>query len=244
LPESTGFAATTIIFKVLARLLHMATVKVDGLTASRPFPPMPQEVRIMARTTLAPATETDEELIGRVRNHDDSVAFETLVHRYERELFAYLRRYLGDAGMAEDVFQSTFLLVHRKRARYVEGRPFRPWLYAIATNQAIDAQRRNRRHRMASLDRGGRDHENGFADSVADAHPSGDDTVAQQDAEAWMLAAIDRLPEPLRRTLALVYRSGLKHREVADALGIPVGTVKSRLNTAIGRLHASCVRAC
>jgi len=200
----------------------------------------------MPPTTLETTPLTDEDLFSRVRNDDDEGAFETLVHRYERELFAYLRRFLGDAGLAEDVFQSTFLLVHRKRARYVEGRPFRPWLYAIATNQAIDSQRRNRRHRMASLDRGGRgsDHDGGFAASVADAHPSGDDTVAQQDAEAWMLAAIDRLPEPLRRTLALVYRSGLKHREVAATLGIPVGTVKSRVNTAIGRLQLSCLRAC
>lgn len=198
----------------------------------------------MIPTTLQTATTTDEALFASVRNDDDAVAFETLVHRYERELFAYLRRFLGDAGLAEDVFQATFLAVHRKRAKYVEGRPFRPWLYAIATNQAIDAQRRNRRHRMASLDRAIRDGDGSFAASVADAHPTGDDTVAQRDAEAWMLAAIDRLPEPLRRTLALVYRSGLKHREVADALGIPVGTVKSRVNTAIGRLQLSCARAC
>jgi len=195
-------------------------------------------------TTLPTATTTDEALFARVRNDDDAAAFETLVHRYERELFAYLRRFLGDAGLAEDVFQSTFLAVHRKRAKYVEGRPFRPWLYAIATNQAIDTQRRNRRHRMASLDRAIRDGDGSFAASVADDHPTGDDTVAQRDAEAWMLAAIDRLPEPLRRTLALVYRSGLKHREAAAALGIPVGTVKSRVNTAISRLQLSCARAC
>jgi RNA polymerase sigma-70 factor, ECF subfamily len=195
-------------------------------------------------TTLPTATTTDEALFARVRNDDDAAAFETLVRRYERELFAYLRRFLGDAWLAEDVFQSTFLAVHRKRAKYVEGRPFRPWLYAIATNQAIDTQRRNRRHRMASLDRAIRDGDGSFAASVADDHPTGDDTVAQRDAEAWMLAAIERLPEPLRRTLALVYRSGLKHREAAAALGIPVGTVKSRVNTAIGRLQLSCARAC
>ena len=58
---------------------------------------------------------TDEELIGRVRLRDDSAAFETLVHRYEHELFSYLRRYLGSAEMAEDVFQATFLQVHLKR---------------------------------------------------------------------------------------------------------------------------------
>jgi len=197
-------------------------------------------------TATTPAQASDEDLFDRVRGSDDCLAFEELVHRYERELFAYLRRFLGDAQLAEDVFQSTFLAVHRKRERFVDGRPFRPWLYAIATNQAIDAQRRNRRHRMVSLDRGGRggfDAE-GFASSVPDTHLSGDDTVAQRDAEAWMLEAIARLPEPLRRTLTLVYQSGLKHREVADQLGIPVGTVKSRINTALGRLHASCAKAC
>ena len=63
-----------------------------------------------------------------------------------------MRRYVGSAEMAEDVFQATFLQVYVKRDRFEVGRRFRPWLYTIATNQAIDAQRRNRRHRMVSLD--------------------------------------------------------------------------------------------
>jgi len=95
---------------------------------------------------------SDEELIRRSCGGDDGTAFEALVHRYERVLFSYLRRYLGSAEMAEDVFQLTFLQVHLKREGFEEGRRFRPWLYAIATNQAIDAQRRDRRHRMVSLD--------------------------------------------------------------------------------------------
>lgn len=96
--------------------------------------------------------QTDEDLLHRFRVADDSRAFETLVHRYEHELFSYLRRYLGSAEMAEDVFQATFLQVHLKREHFEDGRRFRPWLYTIATNQAIDAQRRNRRHRMVSID--------------------------------------------------------------------------------------------
>ena len=60
---------------------------------------------------------------------------------------------LGDAEMAEDAFQAAFLQVHLKCHQYEPGRAFRPWLYTIATNQAIDAQRRSRRHRMVSLDR-------------------------------------------------------------------------------------------
>ena len=74
------------------------------------------------------------------------------MRRYERELYGYLRRYVGNAEMAEDVFQATFLQIHLKCEQFDEGRRFRPWLYTIATNQAIDAQR-HKRHRMASLDR-------------------------------------------------------------------------------------------
>src|SRR5271167_1025257 len=96
---------------------------------------------------------SDEELFAKFREQDDRDAFAILVHRYERELFSYLRRYLGDATMAEDAFQTTFLQVHQKHDQFESGRRFRPWLYTIATNQAIDAQRRNKRHRGISLDR-------------------------------------------------------------------------------------------
>ncbi|NBW97168.1 MAG: sigma-70 family RNA polymerase sigma factor, partial [Planctomycetia bacterium] len=95
---------------------------------------------------------SDEDLLRRFRVDDDMAAFEALVHRYERELFSYLRRYLGSAEMADDVFQATFLQVHLKKENFEDGRRFRPWLYTIATNQAIDAQRRNKRHRMVSID--------------------------------------------------------------------------------------------
>ena len=60
---------------------------------------------------------------------DDTDAFESLVHRYEQELFSYLRRYCGSAEMAEDVFQATFLQVYLKKENFEDGRRFRPWLY-------------------------------------------------------------------------------------------------------------------
>ena len=100
-----------------------------------------------------PAEEpSDEQLFKTFCDSEDTGAYEVLVSRYERELFSYLRRYVGSAEMAEDVFQATFLQIYVKRDRFEVGRRFRPWLYTVATNQAIDAQRRNRRHRMVSLD--------------------------------------------------------------------------------------------
>ena len=106
-----------------------------------------------ASQTVPFAEWSDEDLMLAYRNDGERRAFETLVHRYERELFNYLRRYLGDAEMAEDAFQGTFLQVHLKCEHFEPGRKVRPWLYTVATNQAIDAKRRNRRHQAASLDR-------------------------------------------------------------------------------------------
>src|SRR5690606_25585912 len=99
---------------------------------------------------------SDEELLERYRQNRDRRAFEEIVKRYQGELFSYLRRYLGDSALAEDAFQATFLQLHLKCNSFERGRRLRPWLYTIATNQAIDAQRRNKRHRAASLN-GGRD---------------------------------------------------------------------------------------
>ena len=184
---------------------------------------------------------SDEELIVRARCGDGASAFESLLHRYEHDLFRYLRRYLGNAEMAEDVFQLTFLQVHLKRESFEDGRRFRPWLYAIATNQAIDAQRRNRRHRMVSLDHPlGND-----ADSATLRHliagdgASADDASEDREAADWVRSAVDALPAPQKTVLMLVYHQGLKYREAAEVLGLPVGTVKSRLNGAIRRLTQS-----
>jgi hypothetical protein len=73
--------------------------------------------------------QADEDLLRRFRVDDDTDAFESLVHRYEQELFSYLRRYCGSAEMAEDVFQATFLQVYLKKENFEDGRRFRPWLY-------------------------------------------------------------------------------------------------------------------
>jgi RNA polymerase sigma-70 factor (ECF subfamily) len=181
----------------------------------------------------------DEELLRRSRVGGDAVAFETLVHRYEGELFSYLRRYLGSAEMAEDVFQATFLQVYLKKENFEDGRRFRPWLYTIATNQAIDAQRRNRRHRMVSIDQrsGGDDDVGALVEMLAGRDQTADDRMADEEAREWVRSAVDDLPESLKGTVLLVYHQGMKYREAADVLGIPVGTVKSRLHAALLKLN-------
>jgi RNA polymerase sigma-70 factor (ECF subfamily) len=184
---------------------------------------------------------TDEELLVRYKSAGDRAAFETLVHRYERELYSYLRRYLGDATLAEDAFQATFLQVHLKIDQFDPERKFRPWLYTIATNQAIDAQRRTKRHRMVSLDRRNQSDTEGDVGSLLQLlvgkEPGAASNLERDERQAWIRQAVDNLPEQLRSALVLVYYQGMKYREAAEILGIPVGTVKSRLHAAILRLN-------
>jgi RNA polymerase sigma-70 factor (ECF subfamily) len=183
---------------------------------------------------------TDEQLLLRYRDRHERAAFDALVHRYEKELFSYLRRYLGDAGMAEDVFQATFLQVHLKCDQFEADKKFRPWLYTIATNQAIDAQRRNKRHRMVSLDRQNRDNSEDVGSLVdllvnQQAGPAAEMETAER--QEWIRAAVADLPETLRSVVMLIFYQGIKYREAADVLGIPVGTVKSRMHTAVLKLN-------
>jgi len=187
------------------------------------------------------AEPTDEQLFRRFRTTGDADAFAALVHRYERELFGYLRRYVANAETAEDVFQATFLQVHLKRETFDDARRFRPWLYAVATHQAIDAQRRSRRHRMAHLDEGrpGIDGRTTFSGGLSGREAAVDAGAEDEETRQWIAAAVAGLTEPQQSVLHLVYRKGVKYREAAERLGIPVGTVKSRLHNALAALGKS-----
>ena len=183
---------------------------------------------------------SDEVIITQYRETGDRSLYEVLINRYEREIYSYLRRYIGNSEMAEDAFQGTFLQVHLKCHQFDVTRRFRPWLYAIATNQAIDVQRRNKRHRMVSLDRtSGSDNEQrsgSWSEKLVGASPDPLASAAKAENGAWVHSAVSSLAEPMQQVIHLVYYQGLKYREAADALGIPVGTVKSRLHAAVQRL--------
>ena len=206
-----------------------------------------EQMHPRAADTDTPDTWTDEELLLSYRSSRDRESFDALVHRYERELFGYLRHYLGDAHAAEDVFQQTFLQVHLKCEQFEPGRRVRPWLYTVATNQAIDSQRRNRRHRMISLDRqaGGKaDHDGGTLIDLLNSEDMGPDEEAEAvERREKIRQVVDELPEQTRQVVILVYFQGLKYREAAEVLSIPVGTVKSRLHTAINRLSDTLNRS-
>jgi RNA polymerase sigma-70 factor (ECF subfamily) len=183
---------------------------------------------------------TDEELLGRIRKGDRD-AFPVLVRRYERELYGYLKRYVGRTDLAEDVFQNTFLAIFRKIKYYEPGRAAKPWLYTIATHQAIDAMRRRGRRpdlfvQEAAVTDGRGDDDGGMLDRNPGRMPDPAEQAADREQADDVRDAVDALPELFKQVILLAYFQGLKYQDVAEALEIPVGTVKSRLNAAVTRL--------
>ena len=183
---------------------------------------------------------SDEDLLARIRAGEREW-FGPLVRRYERELFGYLRRYVGDADLAADVFQNTFLAVFRKIQQYEPGRAARPWIYTVATHQAIDAMRRRARRRDTTpLLPGGDDSAEDSARSLfaalEAAGPGPYAAVELDESREGVRRAVAALPDLLKQVVILTYFQGLRYQDAAEILGVPLGTVKSRLHAALAKL--------
>ena len=178
-------------------------------------------------------TDPDETLIARVKA-GEQLAFSILVHRYEGPLFNYLRRLLHNAADAEDVFQETFLRVYQQARRFRDGAPFRPWLYRIATNAANDRLRKRGRRAEVSLDGSP-----GLASALPSKKNSPDAAAREAETIARLESAISGLPMKQRAVFLMARYEGMAYAGIAEALQIPVGTVKSRMNKAVQYLmHA------
>jgi RNA polymerase sigma-70 factor (ECF subfamily) len=194
----------------------------------------------------APARRSDEELLGRYRDGRRPEDFAELYRRYSGELGRYLARYLGDPALAEDVTQDTFLKVIARCGLYRDGWPARPWLYAVAIHQAVDTLRRTRRLRTVRIDRPCADDESvepgSLLEQLASDGPGPFEALQERERQRWVRASVASLPEPLRQVLVLAYDRELSYAGIAGLLGIPLGTVKSRLHGAIARLRAMAER--
>ena len=164
---------------------------------------------------------SDRELAVRFPTADDAVLRDVYA-RFGGAVYTVALSILNDPGRAADVVQSTFVNAWQAASRFNPEQELAPWLYTIARRQAIDAYRRERRSHAAD---------------VAEL----DDTQAavslEATWEAWQVRiALDQLPDEERQVVRLSWFDGLAHPEIADKLGIPVGTVKSRSHRAHRRL--------
>jgi RNA polymerase sigma-70 factor (ECF subfamily) len=166
---------------------------------------------------------TDGDLIRRVARRDAN-AFETLYHRFARPVFGLALRRLGDRMRAEDAVQETFAAVWRSARTYKPDRGAgAPWLYAVARNAIVDRSR-------------SRTEPPGEVPDIASTE-LGPDERAEASYVSWRVhRALESLSPNERDVIELAYYGGLSQSEVADFLGIPLGTVKTRTRAGLGRL--------
>lgn len=175
---------------------------------------------------------TDEQVMWRVQTDDDPAAFAELARRWQGPLHRLCVRMTGDEHRGEDLAQETLVRVFANRHRFqLDGR-FATWLWRIALNLCHDERRRVARRAEAPLDTDDDDDRPG----LRVLEPGPDERVAAQERAALVREAVLSLPETHRAVLVLKEYEGLKLREIAEVLGIPEGTVKSRLADALTRL--------
>jgi RNA polymerase sigma-70 factor, ECF subfamily len=166
---------------------------------------------------------SDSELLKRIGEGDGN-AFEQLYRRYARSVFGLALRRLGDRERAEEAVQETFASVWRSARSYRADRgPGGPWLFTVARNAIVDRHRARGEPVAETPDAASSD--------------AGPDERAESSWVAWRVhRALEDLPDNERTVLELAYWSGLSQSEVADFLGIPLGTVKTRTRSALARL--------
>ena len=156
-------------------------------------------------------------------------AFDLLVGRYSERLSQYLYRFTKDMRRVEDLLQETFLRVYRNRHSYQPVARFSTWLYTIAGNLARSEYRKRKRRRTRSLQAQSRDGEEYELEIPDDTYAA--DIDAERDfQDQHIMAALSELPDKFREVVVLRDVQQLSYEEIADITGLPMGTVKSRIN--------------
>lgn len=180
---------------------------------------------------------TDEQLLSAYREGETG-AFRALIERHQDALLRFLIRFMGDRAAADDVFQETFLQIHLSADSFDVERRFKPWLFTIAANKGRDHLRKHHRRPVVDLsapvdssgeDGGGRT----FLDLMEIDVEAPGSRLDERERDALVQRAIDSMPDLLREILLLAYFQRLSYQAMADALDIPLGTVKSRLHAAV-----------
>jgi RNA polymerase sigma-70 factor (ECF subfamily) len=180
---------------------------------------------------------SDGELLDRSAAGEEG-AFREIVNRYKNGLYAFLRNFLNKTDVIDDVFQETFLQLFTSQESFDRSRPLRPWLYTIAANKAKDALRKMQRTAAIPIGTMTESEDMSFGDMLnvlgsEEERPFED--LEKDETAANVRGVIANMPDNLREILILAYFNKFSYKQLSDILSIPIGTVKSRLHTAVGR---------
>ena len=180
---------------------------------------------------------TDGELLARYAEGEEA-AFREIVNRYKSGLYAFLRMFLNRRELVEDIFQETFLQLFNSRESFDTSRPLRPWLFTIAANKAKDALRKWQRKNAIPIGTMTDSEDLSFDDmlnSVSSDRTMPYEQLQKEETALRVRGIISDMPENLREILIFAYFNRFSYKQMAEILSIPIGTVKSRLHTAVGR---------
>jgi RNA polymerase sigma-70 factor, ECF subfamily len=196
--------------------------------------PRTQKTALIRPVEISVDQRSDELLLDSYLR-GDRMAFTALMQRYSNELLHFLTRFLGSRAAADDVFQETFLQIHLSAETFDLDRRFKPWLFTIAANKARDYHRKHNRSSAMSLSAtiGGDGEGESFVDLLQAEIPNPDMPLLDAERSRLVKKAVDSLPAHLREILLLSYFQGFSYNQIAESLQIPLGTVKSRLHTAV-----------
>lgn len=179
---------------------------------------------------------TDEQLMWRVQAGDDHAAFADLVRRWEAPIRRLCARLTGDEHRAQDLAQEVFARIFAHRDSFQHGAKFSTYLWRVALNHTYSELRRARNWRETLLDPPPDGAATaGFDDFAADT-PSPDEEATRRETGDAVRTALSVLPEHYRSVLVLRHYENLKFREIAEILGLPEGTVKTRMTEALSEM--------
>lgn len=192
---------------------------------------------------LPPGALADEDLVRRF-NLGDASAFEELVRRYERPLYNFILRSVRDPDRSQELLQDVFMKVLQRSSEFQGNSKFSTWLYTIARNLCIDTSRKMvfRRHRSLDAPLGSEEGEGAtLLDRLGGDAPGSDRQVISQDLQARIAEAVEQLPDEQREVFLMRELQNMPFRDIAEVVGVPENTVKSRMRYALERLQRALV---
>lgn len=183
-------------------------------------------------------TPDDRELILRARR-GDTVAFEQLVHKYDRRVLSIAATYVNSADEAKDIYQEVFIRVYRGLPKFEMKSEFSTWLYRITTNVCLTYRTRKKRGRHMSLDSdegAEEDHPQSLKETLA-ASSTSDRRALDAEISLHVNNALDELSPQQKMVFTLRHYHGYKLREIAEMMNCTEGTIKKYLFTATQRLR-------
>jgi RNA polymerase sigma-70 factor (ECF subfamily) len=175
---------------------------------------------------------SDEQLVAEyLKGNKESL--EILIRRYLKPLYNFAYRYVGNSREAEDITQEAFLRVWRNLKKFDQKKKFKIWAFAITKNLCVDFLRKKKTISFSDLEG---DRNNRLEETLADASPLPQEILERKDISRTVISALKKLPAAQRITLFLRFNDHFTFREIAESMGEPLHTVKSRHRRALIKL--------